>query len=132
MSRRSILHSAFCILHSPIALYALLALILVNVFPHFPSPNEFTRWALAAAIVEDHSVEVTPFVPLLGGGFEDLSERDGRLYSNKAPGGALLGLPGYLIARIIVGPASAMSMRPTLYAMRLTAATLPAVLLAFV
>src|SRR6185436_6149038 len=94
-----------------IGLYALLALTIVNVFPHFPSPNEVSRWALAAAIVEDHSLEVTRFAPA---GVEDLAERDGRLYSNKAPGGALVGLPGYFVAHLFTP-----SMRPTLYAMRI-------------
>jgi hypothetical protein len=108
-----------------VALYALLALTLINVFPHFASPNEFTRWALAAAIVEDHAVEVTRFVPILGGNFEDLSEHDGHLYSNKAPGAALVGLPGFAIAHLFTR-----AMRPTLYAMRVMAATLPAILLA--
>lgn len=114
-----------------IGLYALLALTIINVFPHFLSPNELTRWALVAAIVEEQTVEVTHFVPPNGAGVEDLAQHDGRLYSNKAPGGALLGIPGYLVARAIVGPASPASIRPTLYAMRLTAATLPALLLAF-
>lgn len=106
-----------------IGLYALLALTIVNVFPHFPSPNELARWALAAAIVDGHTLEVTRYAPP---GIEDLSERDGRLYSNKAPGGTLVGLPGYALARLFTN-----GMRPTLYAMRIFAATLPAVLLAF-
>lgn len=114
----------------PVAVYALLAVLLVPVFPHFPSPNELTRWALAAAIVDDHSVEVTRLAPMLGSGFEDLSEVDGRLYSNKAPGGALVGLPGYAIARVFAGPPSPGSMRLTLNAMRLLAASVPAILLA--
>ena len=114
----------------PIAVYAVLAILLVPVFPHFPSPNELTRWALAAAMVEDHSVEVTRLAPMLGPGFEDLSELHGRLYSNKAPGGALVGLPGYAIARAFAGPPSPGTMRITLNAMRLLAASLPAILLA--
>jgi len=123
--------STFNIQHStfPVTLYALLALLVIPVFPHFPSPNEFSRWALAASIVERQSIEVTWLAPLLGAN-EDLAEVDGRLYSNKAPGAALVGLPGYAIARAIVGPPSAATMRPTLTAMRLLAATLPALLLA--
>lgn len=113
----------------PIAVYAFLAILLVPVFPHFPSPNELTRWVLAAAIVDDHSVEVTRFAPMLGSGFEDLSEVDGRLYSNKAPGGALVGLPAYAVARLFAGPPSPGSMRLTLNAMRLLSASLPAILL---
>jgi hypothetical protein len=113
-----------------VALYALLALILIPVFPHFLSPNEFTRWAAAAAIVDDHTLQVNRLLPLLGPGFEDLSEVDGRVYSNKAPGLAFVSLPGYAVARAIAGPPSPSTMRFTLTAMRWLGATLPAVLLA--
>jgi hypothetical protein len=103
--------------------YAALALLVVPVFPHFLSPNEFSRWALAAAIVDHHTLEITQVVPLIGGAsFEDASEVNGRVYSNKAPGAALLGVPGYAIAR-------GASMRVSLIAMRWLAATLPLLLL---
>jgi hypothetical protein len=129
-SPRAFLHSAFCILHLPIALYALLSLIVIPVFPHFLSPNEFTRWVAAAAIVDDHTLQVNRFVPLLGERFEDLSQVDGRIYSNKAPGLAFVGLPAYAVARALAGPPSPATMRVTLTAMRWAGATLPAVLLA--
>ena len=115
-----------------IAAYALLAVIVIPVYPHFVSPNEFTRWATAAAIIDLHTLEVTRFVPLFGGDFEDLSEVHGHFYSNKAPGGALVGLPGYAIARAVVGVPSPQTMRITLTAMRLVSSTLPALLLAIV
>src|SRR6267142_4834443 len=89
-------HSIFLV----ISLYALLAVIVIPIYPHFPSPNEFSRWFLAATIVEDHTLEVTPQAKPFGSGFEDLSERDGRLYSNKAPGGTLIGLPAFAIAHL--------------------------------
>lgn len=114
-----------------VALYALLSLLWVGVFPHFASPNELTRWALAASLVEDGSLALSPRVlSLLPPGFEDLSEREGRVYSNKAPGATLVALPGYLLVRPIAGPPSASSMRPALVAMRLFGASLPALLLA--
>jgi hypothetical protein len=115
-----------------VGLYALLALLAVPVFPHFLSPNEFTRWALAASLVERGTPEISSVLPLLGPVFEDVSEKDGRVYSNKAPGAALVALPGYLFARPFSGPPSPSSMRPVLWAMRLFGATLPAVLLALV
>jgi hypothetical protein len=116
--------------HAVIALYALLALLVVPVYPHFPSPNELSRWAVAASLVERGTLEVSAVLPLLGGQFEDLAESNGRVYSNKAPGGALVGLPAYAIARAFAGPPSPQSIRPTLTAMRLLSATLPVVLLA--
>ena len=131
-SRRPFLHSAFCILHLPITLYALLALIVIPVFPHFLSPNEFTRWAAAAAIVDEHTLRVNALLPLLGPQFEDLSQVDGRVYSNKAPGLAFVSLPAYAVARAFAGPPAPSTMRATLNAMRWIGATLPAVLLALV
>jgi hypothetical protein len=113
-------------------LFALLALVVVPVFPHFVSPNETSRWALAAAVVEEGTLEVTAPARLLGPRMEDVAVVDGRLYSNKAPGVALVALPGYLAARPFVGPPSARSLRPALTAMRLAAATLPVLLLALV
>jgi len=118
---------------STLYLYALLALLVIPVFPHFVSPNEMTRWATVASLVERHTWEITPLLPLLGGNaFEDASEVDGRIYSNKAPGAALAGLPAYALARVIAGPPSAATMRMTANAMRLLAATLPLLLLAWV
>jgi len=78
-------------------LFALLALLVVPVFPHFVSPNEMTRWALAVAVVEDGSLEVTERAKLLGPRMEDVAEIDGRLFSNKAPGTAFVALGAMLI-----------------------------------
>ena len=113
-----------------IALYALLAVTVIPVFPHYRSPNEFTRWATAAAIVEYRTLEVSRLAPLLGPNFEDLAEVNGRFYSNKAPGGMLVGLPAYALARVFIGPPSSENMRVALTAMRLVGATLPVLLLA--
>ena len=41
--------------------------------------------------------------PLIGDGFEDLSEIDGRVYSNKAPGLAVVGLPAALTTTSCMG-----------------------------
>ena len=105
-----------------VVLYAALALLVVPVFPHFLSPNEVTRWAFAASLVERRTPEISGVLPLLGPAFEDVSEKDGRVYSNKAPGAALVALPGYLAARPFAGPPSATSLRPSLTLMRLCGA----------
>ena len=114
----------------PIILYAVLSIIVVPVFPHFVSPNEFSRWVLAVAILDFHTVEVTRVVATTHTKTEDLSTIDGRMYSNKAPGAALAALPAYAMARVIVGPPSPHNVRATLNAMRLLASTIPAILLA--
>jgi hypothetical protein len=108
-----------------LAAYALLALILVPVFPHFVSPSETARWLSDAALVENHTFEVTPLLPIIGGAMEDLAIVNGHAYSNKAPGTSLLTLPGYLLGRAIAGPPSAGSMRTQIDLMRITGATLP-------
>ena len=115
-----------------VGVWLLTAILFVPVFPHFISPNEMSRWAVAAAIVESGTVEVSSLLPILGTRLEDLSEVDGRVYSNKAPGTLLVALPGYLAARVLSGPPSPDSIRPALYAMRLAGATLPLLLLAIV
>lgn len=112
-------------------IYGLLAVLAVPVYAHFVSPNELSRWLLAAALVEEGTPEVTRLAPLLGAGFEDLAVVNGRSYSNKAPGGALAALPGYLLARPFAGPPGPASIRPVLWAMRLFGATTPLLVLAW-
>jgi len=116
--------------HAAVALYALLAALVVPVYPHFPSPNEFTRWALVAAVVDFHTIEVSRTAAILGPQFEDLAVVEGRVYSNKAPGAALVAAPGYLLVRPFIGPPSASNLRVALTAMRWCGATLPLLLLA--
>jgi hypothetical protein len=111
--------------YTVIAVYALLALLVIPVYPHFVSPNEFARLLLDASIVELRTIEVTRLAPALGPRFEDLAVVDGRLYSNKAPGTTLFTLPGYALARLFTT-----SLRGLVTAMRVTGATLPLLLLA--
>ena len=94
-------------------LFALLAAVLVPVFPHFVSPNELSRWAAVVSLVDRGRLSFDPEVfALLGPRFEDVAEREGRLYPNKAPGAGLAAIPGYLAARPLCGPPSGASMRP--------------------
>ena len=113
-----------------LALYGLLALLVVPVFPHFPSPNELSRWALTVSIVERRSFEVGPLTTLISERIEDFSEVHGRLYSNKAPGASLVAVPAYAVARSMVGPPTAGNLRATITAMRMVVSTLPLLLLA--
>ncbi|MDX9734964.1 MAG: hypothetical protein RBU36_12620 [Thermoanaerobaculia bacterium] len=112
-------------------LFALLAFLVVPVFPHFVSPNELSRWAASASLVDRRSLAIAPDIAaLLGPRFEDVAERNGRLYPNKAPGTTLAALPGYTAARPFAGPPEPSSMRIVVTAMRWSAATLPVLLLA--
>lgn len=112
-----------------VAFFGLVATLVWPVYPHFQSPNELTRWAFAASLVERGTPEVSGVLPFLHPGFEDLSAVDGRTYSNKAPGAAAVGLVGYLAARPFAGPPSPGQMRPAVTAMRFVASTMPALLL---
>jgi hypothetical protein len=114
-----------------IGLYAILALLIIPIFPHFLSPNEFSRWIVDAAIVDDHTLDVSMMNARFGNRIEDLARFDGRQYSNKAPGVALVGLPAYALARLFTGPPRPETMRITLTAMRWLASTLPILLLAW-
>ena len=112
-------------------LFALLALLVVPVFPHFVSPNEMTRWAAVVSLVDRGSLSFAPDVAaLLGPRFEDVAERDGRLYPNKAPGAGVAAVPGYLAVRPFAGPPGAGSMRIAVTAMRWSASTVPVLFLA--
>jgi hypothetical protein len=104
--------------------------LVVPVFPHFPSPNELSRWALTAAIVERGTFEIGSLTHLTSDKIEDVSQVDGRLYSNKAPGGSLLAVPAYALARVMVGPPRPGNLRVTITAMRLAVSTMPLLLLA--
>lgn len=114
----------------PIALYAVLGLLVIPVFPHATSPNEYSRWAIDAAIVDYGTVEVTALMRDTGIPLTDLAQIGDRFYSNKAPGSSLLVLPFYVIARAIFGPPSTETMRATLTIIRIAGATVPLLLLA--
>ncbi|MDM7920898.1 MAG: tetratricopeptide repeat protein [Pyrinomonadaceae bacterium] len=111
-----------------ILLYAAIAVYLVPIFPHGGSANELTRWATAASLVENGGFEISSTEPLIGPN-PDTAKFDGRTYSNKAPGTAVLSAPVYGIARIFVGPPDSSNIRISWYVMRLALATLPLLLL---
>lgn len=114
----------------PIGLFVFAAMLVIPIYPHFVSPNEFSRWAAAVAMVEHGSFEVSPLLPLLGSGLEDLSESSKGVFSNKAPGPLLLAIPTYVAARLFVGKPDPENVRLTLFAMRVVGASLPVVILA--
>lgn len=110
-------------------LYTFISVYLLPIFPHGGSANELTRWATAASIVEKGSFEISWTEPLIGPNV-DTAKIDGRTYSNKAPGTALLSVPFYAAARAFIGPPTASNIRISWYIMRLGIATLPLLLLA--
>ncbi|MBI4915920.1 MAG: hypothetical protein HY825_08730 [Acidobacteria bacterium] len=111
-----------------VVLYAFCMIYLVPVYPHYPSANDVSRWVTVASLVERGTFETSWTEPLVGP-LVDASRLGDDIYSNKAPGLALLALPGYLVVRPFLGAPDAANLRWSMYAMRLAAVTLPGVLL---
>lgn len=62
------------------------------------NPNEMVRLYMSAAWVDDGSFDIGPVVRRWGM-VDDKAERDGVLYSSKAPLQSLLGIPAYALSR---------------------------------
>jgi hypothetical protein len=99
------------------------------MFPHGGSANELTRWATAASLIEHRSFEISWTESLIGKNVDTARVGDA-LYSNKAPGTAVLAAPLYALTRIFVGPPNPSNIRTSWFVMRLLIGTLPLFLLA--
>ncbi|MEZ4380853.1 MAG: hypothetical protein R3A79_05870 [Nannocystaceae bacterium] len=62
-----------------------------------PAWNQNSRFALTRALVESRTAAIDPYQHTTG----DKSRRDGRFYSDKAPGASLLALPAYALTYAI-------------------------------
>ncbi len=108
--------------------FAGIAFLYLVPFPYFErlnSPNENARIYMVKAAVEHGTLAVDP---VLGSGrppIVDLARHDGRLYSIKAPGPSLLGIPFYWVATRIAPLSPAGETR----LLRLAASTVPALIL---
>lgn len=111
-------------------IYFALAIYLLPMFPHGGSANELTRWATAASLIEKGSFEITWTEDLIGKNV-DTAAINGKVYSNKAPGTAVLSAPFYAITRIFVGAPDASNIRISWFVMRFFISTIPLFLLAF-
>ena len=113
-----------------LAIYLFLTFYLLPMFPHGGSDNEISRWATAASLVEKGSFEISWLEPLVGPNV-DTAVIGGYRYSNKPPGMALMAVPFYGIARLIVGPPNASNIRVTWFVMRFVLSSFPLFLLGF-
>ncbi|HKP68036.1 MAG TPA: hypothetical protein VJV05_02055 [Pyrinomonadaceae bacterium] len=111
-----------------LAIYLFLAFYLLPMFPHGGSDNEISRWATAASLVEKGSFEISWLDPLVGANVDTAIVGSYR-YSNKPPGMALMAVPFYGIARLIVGPPDASNIRVTWFVMRFVLSSFPLFLL---
>lgn len=100
----------------------------IYFFPYFPelgSPNELTRLYLTRAIVDDGSFSLDGPVALHGH-ITDLARHGERLFSDKAPGVGILGVPVYLcLLGAAGGDPAAVSNTALLRALRIVLAAVP-------
>jgi hypothetical protein len=90
---------------TPWLLAGTLCLMTAWAFPYFTelgSPNELTRLYLARALIDDGRLTIDGPVARRGP-LTDMARRDGRLYSDKAPGVGLLGAPCYAVLKLFAG-----------------------------
>lgn len=111
-----------------IAVYIGIAFYILPMFPHGGSANELTRWATAASLVEKGSFEISWTEPLIGPNVDTARIGDS-VYSNKAPGPAIVAAPVYALTRLFIGPPDASNIRISWFAMRFATASLPLLLL---
>ena len=85
--------------------WALFFLLVQVVFEMRGGTNPASRFALMAALTEDHSLQIDAYYPLT---VDWAKTPDGHYYSNKAPGPALVGFPIFyaLDAKITSGVTS--------------------------
>lgn len=93
--------------------------------------QQASRYALTAAIVDDATVRLDAYADFLG---VDHARHDGRLYSDKAPGQPVWGVPAYAVYRALGGSSAAEGTESVgdlgLWAVSAWSAALPAALLA--
>ncbi len=84
-----------------------LFVLVVVVFGAFVSPRTAqpaSRYALTAALVDHHTVDIGRYEPLLG---VDRAKYEGHLRSDKGPGQPVLAAPFYMLAKLVGAPSIA-------------------------
>jgi hypothetical protein len=84
---------------SDLLLAVLVALVVVPVLQPFMA-QQISRYALTASLVDEGTVSIEAFRDRIG---VDRAERDGVLYSDKAPGQPVLAMPAYALYRALGG-----------------------------
>jgi hypothetical protein len=107
------------------ALLAALLLVCYSLFRQVPAWNEWSRYALVRALVEDGTVRIDPYHENTG----DKAFRDGHFYSDKMPGSSLMGVPVYVLVRGVAA-LQGMALDPEhgLYALTLAVSGLPTII----
>ena len=123
------LRAALARYRSDLLLALVVALVVVPVLQPMMA-QQVSRYALTAALVDDGTVAIDAFSDRIG---VDHAERDGVLYSDKAPGQPVLAVPAYAVYRLLGGVRGELA-KPWadlgLWAVTLLSSALPAVALA--
>lgn len=115
-----------------LAIYVLLAIYLLPIFPNAGSANDLTRWATTASLVENNSFDISWTKNLTDVEFTDVIETpEGATYSKKSPGITILSAPFYAVTRVIIGKPTRENVRTSWFVMRFAISTLPIIFLAF-
>jgi hypothetical protein len=107
-----------------LAIYFLLAIYLLPMFPHGGSASELTRWATTVSLVEKSSFEIGWTEDLIGKNVDATRVGD-KIYSNQSPGTAVLAAPFYALTRLFIGAPDASNIRVSWFVMRFFLSTLP-------
>jgi 4-amino-4-deoxy-L-arabinose transferase-like glycosyltransferase len=113
-----------------LAIYVFIAIYLVPIFPHGGSANELTRWATVVSIVERGTFEYSWTEPMIGS-IVDSARVGDKLYSNKAPGSAIAGVPFYFVLKQFIGVPDDSNIRISWNVLRIIVSSFPLFLLAF-
>jgi hypothetical protein len=91
--------------HRTDVLLVVVVLLVAAPVVQFMGAQQASRWALTAAVWDDHTISIDRFSELLD---VDAAASGGRLYSDKAPGQPFLAVPAYALYRAVGGePAAA-------------------------
>ena len=106
----------------------LLLVLCYGFFRQLPRANEYSRYDLVLAFINDHTTRIDPYHENTG----DKAFYNGHYYSDKAPGSALLAAPVYALLRSVSSLAGADPPAPELvmHVLTFAASGLPTVLLA--
>ncbi len=104
-------------------LFLLCSVFFLQIYPHFISTNEHSRLLLTSAIVDDGTFQIDNALQRYGDS-QDKALYNGHYYSDKAIGISLLGVPVYMVLRLInVQPDASLY----LFWLRLFCVTIPSI-----
>ena len=106
--------------------YLLLAAYLMPLYSTAGSATELTDWATAVSLVENSSFNIAELQNTVGVRFESVeTDKNGGVYSTKAPGLTLLSAPIYAITRTIIGRAHSGNIQTSWFVLKLSFSSLP-------